>query len=217
MASLAVSDCGHVIAEMTWPSGQNHTVELLPNLLHLLRQAKIELKQIEALIVATGPGSFNGLRAGIATAKGLAISLGIPVVGISTLEADAYPHAETGLPICPLQNAGRGEIATALFRVQDGMWQRIVAEHITTVPNLCATITTETVMCGWLPDDIAQTIIQHARAPVIIASGIRRAGFLAKLGWQRIERGETESPITLQPLYLRPPSVTKSKKKEITR
>ena len=78
-------------------------------------------------------GSFNGLRVGMSTAKGLAFALSIPLVGISTLELEAYPYAATGLPVCPMLSAGRGEIAAALFQSTRGRWRRLVDEHITTI------------------------------------------------------------------------------------
>ena len=124
-ASLALVQGSQVLAELTWHCGQNHTVELLPQLTHLLNQTKINLHSINCIIVARGPGSFNGLRVGISTAKGLAFSLGIPIVGISTLEVDAYQHAETGLPICPILNAGRGEIATAIYQRKHNKWHQL--------------------------------------------------------------------------------------------
>lgn len=218
IASIALSSCGEVQAEMTWLSGQNHTVELMPNLLHLLHQAKIELKDIDAVVVAKGPGSFNGLRVGVATAKGLAFALDVPLVGIGTLEVEAFPYVETGLPVCPVQNAGRGEIATALYQLQkNGNWQRLIAEHITTTEELCANTSTETIFCGQFSPDIAQQIEQHLGKRAIILKGLRRAGFLAELGWRRLKMGEFANPATLQPLYLRPPSVTTKSKKEIKR
>ena len=82
--SVALVQDSEVLAELTWRSGQNHTVELLPQLAHLLNQAKLNLQSASGIIVARGPGSFNGLRVGFSTAKGLAFSLGIPIVGIST-------------------------------------------------------------------------------------------------------------------------------------
>jgi tRNA threonylcarbamoyl adenosine modification protein YeaZ len=96
IASLALVKDDQLIAELTWRCGQNHTIQLLPNLEYLLRQAKLDLRSVNGIIVARGPGSFNGLRVGLSTAKGLAFSLGIPVVAVSTLEAEAYQHAETG-------------------------------------------------------------------------------------------------------------------------
>ncbi len=217
IASIALSYCGELQAEMTWTSEQNHTTELIPNVLHLLQQAKIELKDIEAIIVAKGPGSFNGLRVGVAAAKGLAFALDVPLVGITTLEVEAFPYVETGLPVCPLQKAGRGEIATALYQLQNGNWQRLIAEQITTVEELCAKIATKTIFCGRFSPDIARQIEESLGNRAIILKGLRRAGSLAELGWRRIKMGETDNPATLQPLYLRPPSVTTKSRKEIKR
>ncbi len=100
-ASLALVQDSEVLAELTWRCGQNHTIELLPRLAHLLNQTKLSLQSTSCIIVAKGPGSFNGLRVGVSLAKGLAFGLGIPIVGVSTLEVAAYQHAETGLPVCP--------------------------------------------------------------------------------------------------------------------
>ena len=75
MASLALVRGDEVLAELTWRCGQNHTTQLLPHLTHLLNQAKLSLQSANGIIVAKGPGSYNGLRVGISTAKGLAFSL----------------------------------------------------------------------------------------------------------------------------------------------
>lgn len=212
IASIAVSRAGEVQAELTWPSGQNLTVELIPNLLHLLRQTKIELREIDAIIVAKGPGSFNGLRVGIGTAKGLAFALSIPVVGIGTLEVEAFPYAETGLPIYPVQEAGRGEIATALYQLQNGQWRRLMAEHITTAAGLYPKMDQRALFCGRFSLDIAQQIERELGRRAIVRRGtLRRAGFLAQLGWRRLELGDYDHPAALQPLYLRRPAITTPK------
>src|SRR4030043_2225444 len=88
--SIGLSHQGDTIAELTWHSGQNHTVELVPNIVRLLNPTKISTQSLRAVFVAKGPGSFNGLRVGISTAKGLAFSLSITMAGISTLEIEAY-------------------------------------------------------------------------------------------------------------------------------
>ena len=93
-ASIAIIQNNEVLAELAWRCQQNHTVELLPRLAQLLNNTKVALQSISCIIVAKGPGSFTGLRVGISTAKGLAFSLGIPIIGISTLEVEAYQHAE---------------------------------------------------------------------------------------------------------------------------
>jgi len=212
-ASIALSKCGDVIAELTWRSGYNHGVELLPNVDHLMDG--IDRSRIDAVIVAIGPGSFNGIRVGLATAKGLAVSFNSSIVGISTLEVEAYRHALHREPVCPIFNAGRGEIATALFQNRDARWQRLMDEHITTLDELCAKLKTKTVFCGQISEEIAAEITGHMEDRAIVARGahlLRRAGYLAELGWRRISNGDTDNLDRLQPLYLRKPAITEKKK-----
>jgi len=219
-ASLALAQDGRILAELTWCCGQNHSVELLPQLVHLLNQAKSGLQSVSGIIVAKGPGSFNGLRVGVSTAKGLAFSLGIPIVGISTLEAAAYQYAETSLPICPILNAGRGEIATALYQKKQKVWRQLLSEHITTVDMLCSQITTKTIFCGEFTPLIVTELKKQLKQRAIIpppATRLRRASFLAELGQQRLEAGDYDNPATLQPLYLRRPPITKPKHRGITK
>ncbi len=215
-ASLAIVNKSGILAELTWRCGQNHTTTLLPYLDGLLSQTGIGLQSFDSIIVAKGPGSYNGLRVGISTAKGLAYSLGIPIVGISTLEVAAYQHAESGLPVCPIFNAGRGEIATAIYQMKGNKWQRIINEHITTVKTLCAQITTKTIFCGELTDSISDQLSRQLKQKAIIASPatrLRRAGFLAELGQKQIEAGNSDDPAALHPIYLRRPHITQPKKR----
>ncbi len=213
-ASLALVQDSQVLAELTWRCEQNHSVELLPRLADLLSRTKSSLQSISCVIVAKGPGSFNGLRVGVSTAKGLAFSLGIPMVGISTLEVEAYQHAETNLPICPIFNAGRGEIATAIYQMKRNEWRQITSEHITTVETLCSQITTKTVFCGEFVASMAGQLRKQLKQRAIISSStarLRRASFLAELGQQRLKAGNYDNPATLHPLYLRRPPITKRK------
>ena len=213
-ASLALVQDSEVLAELTWRCGQNHTIELLPRLADLLSLTNLSLQSISGIMVAKGPGSFNGLRVGISTAKGLAFSLGIPVVGISTLEVEAYQHAEANLPICPIFNAGRGEIATAIYQMKHNEWCQITSEHITTVETLCSQITTKTIFCGEFVASIAGQLRKQLKQRAIISSSttsLRRAGFLAELGQKQLEVGNYDNPATLHPLYLRLPPITKRK------
>ncbi len=213
-ASLALVQDGEVLAELTWRCGQNHTVELLSRLAHLLSQANLNLKSTSGIIIARGPGSFNGLRVGVSTAKGLAFSLGVPIVGIGTLEVEAYQYAETGLPICPIFNAGRGEIATAIYQKKGNKWHQLVAEHITTVDALCSLITTKTVFCGEFIPTIATQLRKRLKQKAVILSSaalFRRASFLAELGLRRLKAGDYDNPASLQPIYLRRPPITTRK------
>jgi len=213
-AGLAVVEDRQIIAELTWRCGKNHTVQLLPNLDYLLRQNSLSIEAADCIIVAIGPGSYNGLRVGVSTARGLAFSLNIPVVGISTLEAEAWQHAGTGLPVCPVLNAGREEVAAALYRMENGTWHQFEEEHLSTVDNLCSKIKTETLFCGeyvrTIADELRGKLGEKARI-VSPVSGLRRAGFLAELGLKRIDAGDYDDAATLQPRYFRGPSITKPK------
>jgi tRNA threonylcarbamoyl adenosine modification protein YeaZ len=215
IVSVALSHQGEILASLTWQTKQNHTIELLPNLVCLVQQVKAELDSVGAIIVAKGPGSFNGLRVGISTAKGLASTLNIPLLGVNTLEAEAYSFAFTGLPLRPIQKAGREEIATALYRQKDNEWQCVEAENLTTVKTLCRRIKQKTLFCGEIPPDIISEIQQNLGKQAIISqsNSPSRAGSLALLGWRKLSRGEQDDPVTLQPLYLRPPHITKPRDK----
>ncbi len=214
-ASLALLSGGKIEAELTWHSQMNHTAELLPNIVHLLNLAKLQIEDISGIIIAKGPGSFNGLRVGMSTAKGLSLALDIPLVGISTLEADAFQHAHTGRPICPILNASRGEIATALYQKRRQRWCRLLEEYITTAEELCSRTKRTTIFCGDIPPPVASQLMDTLGYRAVIlerATNLRRAGFLAELGWYRLSRGDYDEAATLQPLYLRRPSITFNKK-----
>lgn len=214
-AGVALSRSGDIVAALTWQTARNHTAELLPNLVCLLRQTKVELDSVGAIIVAKGPGSFNGLRVGISTAKGLASSLNIPLIGVNTLEAEAYSFAFTGLPLRPVHRAGRDELATALYRQTNDEWRCLEAENLTTVTALCRRIKQTTLLCGEISCDMIDEIRQNlGRRAIISPTESRcRVSSLAILGWRKLSRGEHDDPITLQPLYLRPPHITKPKAK----
>lgn len=213
--SIGLSREGEIMAELTWRTQQNHTVELVPNIDRLLTQVNTGSQDLKAIFVARGPGSFNGLRVGMSTAKGLAFSLGIPLVGIGTLEVEAYPFAFTGLQVCPIHNAGRGEIATALYR-QDNTWRCLSAEHITTVDVLCRQTRRKTVFCGEIQPSVVEVLKKKLEKYAIIpeaAARLRQAAYLSVLAWQRLIKGDVDDAASLQPLYLRQPPITLRKVK----
>ena len=214
-ASLALAQDNTVLAELTWRSKQNHTTQLLPNLNQLFTLTGITAKDLAAIIVAQGPGSFNGLRVGISAAKGLAFSLGIPIVGINSLEVAAYQYAETGLPVCAIFNAGRSEVATATYQKKYGKWQQLVKADIVTVEYLCKHITKKTIFCGEFLPAVTEQIITLLKSKAVIPpqiSDFKRASFLLELGKQRLDAGDVDNAVTLQPIYLRRPPIGAPKK-----
>lgn len=214
-ASLALAQDKTVLAELTWRSKQNHTTQLLPNLNQLFTLTGANAKSLTAVIIAQGPGSFNGLRVGVSAAKGLAFSLEIPIVGINSLEVAAYQYADCGLPVCVVFNAGRSEIATATYQKRRGKWQQVAPADIMTVEARCAQITGKTFFCGeFLPavaDQIKTLLKSNAVMPPQIPD-FKRASFLLELGKQRLDAGDVDNAVTLQPIYLRRPPIGAPKK-----
>lgn len=212
---LATEDT--VLAELNWRCGQNHTTQLLPALSFLLQQQGMDIKAATGLIVAKGPGSYNGLRVGLSTVKGLSFSLGVPVVGVGTMEVEAYPHADRGLPVCVVFNAGRGEIAAACFQKTGPEWTRVAPERVTTLQELCSTITAPTLFCGEYLSTVAPAVreILGDKAHFVSAAfGQRRAAYLIELGARRLKAQDYDDPATLQPMYLRGPAITEPKRRE---
>ncbi|MBN1188566.1 MAG: tRNA (adenosine(37)-N6)-threonylcarbamoyltransferase complex dimerization subunit type 1 TsaB [Dehalococcoidales bacterium] len=215
-AGLAiVRDCD-VIAEMTWRCGSNHTVELYPRLDYLLSGSGLDIREADCVYVALGPGAFNGLRVGVGAAKGLALCLRIPIIGISTLESMAYQHASAGLPLCSVQKAGREEIAAAVFQQKPRKgWTRLSAEHITTIEALVSEIREETLFCGDLNPEVRDRIKKSLGRKALFppfSLKTRTAVFLAELGRRRFLKGDFDNLATLQPIYLRRPHITERKK-----
>jgi tRNA threonylcarbamoyl adenosine modification protein YeaZ len=215
IVSIVLSHKGETLTLLTWQTRQNHTKELLPNLVCLLQQAGLGLGSMQAIVVAKGPGSFNGLRVGLSAAKGLAFALHIPLLGVNTLEAEAYPFAFAGLPVRAIQKAGRQEMATAVYRQKDDDWQRLEADNLASVETLCRRTKLRTIFCGEIPAEAARQIQQNLGRRAIICqnNGLSRGSSLATLGWRKLSEGEHDDLFTLQPIYLRPPHITKPRER----
>ncbi len=211
-AGLALVSDGELLFEMSWHCGRNHTRQLLPNLEYLLHQTGVATSALTAIVVARGPGSFNGLRVGVSAAKGLAFALGIPVVGVSSLEAAAYQYAATGLPVAAVFSAGRGEIATASYRIRRNQWSSLATERLTTIDTLATETTEKTFFCG--DPALTAELKERLGARAVLPSpttGLRRAAFLAELGMKRLQAGDVDDAATLQPVYFRQPNISTAK------
>lgn len=115
--SIAILEGEHVCAQTAFRSPAGHAQQLLPEMDRLLASSGWSLADIDAFAVAAGPGSFTGLRIGIASIEGLAYATGRPVVGVSTLEATAYHHRSQARLVAPFLDARREEIFGALYRL----------------------------------------------------------------------------------------------------
>ena len=115
-ASVAVVSDGILTAEYTVTDKKTHSQTLLPMLDEVKRILELNPAEIDAIAISAGPGSFTGLRIGAATAKGLGLALGKPLVAVSTLEALAFNLAGSELLLCPVMDARRNQLYNALYR-----------------------------------------------------------------------------------------------------
>ena len=211
VAGIALSHEGNVLAEHVWRAEQRHTVQLMPAIEGLLAAQGLAPRDLGAVIVAIGPGGFSGLRVGVSTAKGLGAALGVPVVGVGTLAAEAHPFSGAGLPVCPVLDAGREEMAAAVYSSDGDGLREVAAPRVVGIEALCGLWAGPAIYCGeHLPlvkDQLGERLGPRAHFPPASAL-IRRPGSFAELGWRKLSHGGTEDVSTLQPLYLRPPSIT---------
>jgi tRNA threonylcarbamoyladenosine biosynthesis protein TsaB len=205
-ASLAVHDGHTVRAEFTWDTSDHHTVELMPRIVEMLAQINVSIDQISGLGVAIGPGSFTGVRVGVAAAKGLAMARHIPIVGVRSTDVLAYAVRWCQPPLVVVVRAGRGRWIAARYLKEDE-WQPAGDFTLTTADVIGADWDETTTLCGELSESEQGTVQQRLGDRVQLlppAFSLRRAGFLAEIAWQRIQANRVDDPATIQPIYLAP-------------
>lgn len=206
-AALGLYRQGQVYAEEAWLSDRNHTVELMPRIVRMLNQAGITPAELTAVAVSIGPGSFTGLRIGLAAAKGLALPHKLPLIGVPTLEIAAYPWQDAGRPVWAIVQAGRGRILAACYNRLDGQWQAVEQPHLTTFEILAPKINRPSFCTGEINPEGAQILARGSgqKAQVVSpAARLRRAGFLAEIAAARLAAGQTDDPDSLEPVYPSP-------------
>ena len=135
-ASVAVCEDDKLLAEYTVNNGNTHSENLLPMAESILSLLGMSAADVDLFAVSAGPGSFTGVRIGVSTIKGLAFGTEKPCIGVSTLEALAYQlQSVTGL-VCPVMNARRRQVYTALFRVENGTVTRLMEDCAISVEEL---------------------------------------------------------------------------------
>jgi tRNA threonylcarbamoyladenosine biosynthesis protein TsaB len=206
-ASVALYDSRQVWAERVWNSDRNHTIELMPAVAAMLSGLRLTPRELRGVAVAMGPGSFTGMRIGLSVAKGLAISLGIPVVGVPTLDIMGQPFSDQRVPVCAIVHAGRGRFCAATYKRVRGVWSRQGEFRLVTPAALPDGIGDPTIFCGELDDEAREALRTALGEKAIFVSparNVRRAAFLAELAWDRLAAGAGDDVAALSPIYLNP-------------
>lgn len=183
----------------------------MPALDDLLIRSAISKENIEGLIVATGPGSFTGLRVGLSVAKGVCQGFKIPIIGVSCLEALAHQIPYTTHPICSIVNSRSGEVFAALFQgSENGKIIRMREDTCLPLVNLPAFIEGKTLFLGTDISGQGPEIAKRCGKKAILAPAPLwnlRASAVGAAGLERFRQQDYDELQDLVPSYLRPPDI----------
>lgn len=200
-----VSADGELLGEVTLRNHESHSERILPAIDWLIRTLGVPLHDCAAVAVSQGPGSFTGLRAGIAAAKGLAFSLDRPLYGIPTLEALAANAPPGAGPVCAVLNARRGEVFRALFRPDPAGPQRLEPDSLVPLQSLADELPAGCLVIGEFPASFSERLAPGRVVRLAPAHlGHPRAAVVAALGSVARTAARTSELATLMPRYVRP-------------
>ena len=203
--SVAVIQNRTVRAERTVAFGQSHNRHLMPLVQNTLAMAGVGLGDLDLLAVTRGPGSFTGVRIGLATVQGLALASGKPVVAVSSLEALAFQAADNDGPVAALIDARRGEVYQAVYRAAEGRMQTLAEERVLSPEAAAERIPSPCRLVG------SGIRAYAARIGALLGPGtcwgppedhLLRAASVARLALKRMD--QAVGPEGLVPCYLRP-------------
>ena len=211
IGSVAVIDGNNLVAEHTLNIVQAHSSRLMPAIDTVLKWSDITAGDLEGCAVGIGPGSFTGIRIGVATIKSLCYALDKPIVGVSTLEAVAYNLRWTNGIICPLLDARRSEIYGAIF--QGGTeWQRLSDDLCLPIDAFLDRLDTHTspnCPINFIGDGLStygDAVREKLGEKADFADAIfnvPRGATIAHLGAQRLQNDDIDDYWTLVPNYVR--------------
>lgn len=213
-AGVAVANEQRILYEVFANHGLKHSQTLLGMVDGALRHIDARLQDIDAIAVAIGPGSFTGLRIGLATAKGLALSTGKPIIGIPTLDALAYNVGWSSGLVCPILNARKGEVYAA-FYAGNQIYPNRLSDYLALSPDELVAKSREfmnqtgsgrVTLLGDGVDEYRAILEDSLGGAWLIPpenARFPRASSIAHLAVQRYEAGLLDDSLTINPIYIR--------------
>jgi tRNA threonylcarbamoyladenosine biosynthesis protein TsaB len=196
----ALLDGARLVGLYTLDIRVTHSERLLVAIDRLLADAGWRPADLEGVAVAVGPGSFTGLRIGVSTAKGLGLSLGLPIAPVPTLDALASGFPFAAIPVLPVLDARKGEVYASRYRWRDGEMRREWEYLAVAPPELARRLTEPVLACG----DGAGSIDSPFVRPAPAARRLPCPACVGELGHALLASGAGVSAAELVPIYLRP-------------
>lgn len=208
-ATVAVVEDEQTIAEYTVNYKKTHSQTLLPMIDEVKKMIDLDLSSIDAIAVSGGPGSFTGLRIGSATAKGLGLALGKPLIHVPTVDALAYNVYGCGDLICPIMDARRKQVYTGIYRYEDHRLVTVKDQMAVGIEELLSMLNEMGETVTFLGDGVSvfkDIIADKLEVPFSFAPSHlsrQRAGAVGALGILYYKEGRTETAAEHKPDYLR--------------
>lgn len=199
-SSVALRDAQVLRAECSWESDRHHTAAVSAQIRRLLDTCDISAARIGAVAVAIGPGSFTGVRCGLAIAKGMASARNIPVIGVSAFDIMSAAQPNLNLPMLTLVEVGRLRVAAQRYEWQENRLVPTGEWRIQSWNDLAASVDGPVWVCG----DLTPGLMSLLGTNAIVAEAplnLRRAGYLAEIGYLRWTNGKVDDALTLTPIY----------------
>lgn len=209
VAGIAVADEQRLLGEMMVNTENTHSEKLLPMIVSLLEELKLKPENLDGVAIMQGPGSFTGLRIGMATAKGLVQGSGAKLLAVPTLDCMAYNLVNYSGIVCPILNAQKKQVYTALYTTEQGVWQRKSEYQAIAAESLAEQLLALGQEVWFLGDGVNAygSVFQEKLGSLChfapMHQHLPRAASLAVLAIEKAKQGEFADLYTTEPIYIR--------------
>ncbi len=209
-ASVCIANEEKIIGEFFINTSLTHSQTLMPMTEQLLKNTEMTIDDVDAIAVNAGPGSFTGVRIGVAAAKGLAFPKNLPCVSISTLESMAYNLLGTDCVVCAVMDARCSQVYNAMFRIKGETVERLTDDRALSLSDLLLEFkqTDERILIVGDGAEITYDFLKNEASNAVLAPKNRRtqtASSVALAAFQKLFEGKTQTAAELMPIYLRLP------------
>lgn len=202
--SVALASATEILAEHSWRSANHHTAELAPMAARMLHSSGLTVADLAAVAVSIGPGSYTGLRIGVAFAKGLALAQALPLIGVPTLDIIAHAQPPSHRILLAVVRAGRGRIVVGEYESREAGWEPTGVPVLTNWVDVLENLPDSHWLCGEIDRDTRAQLEGRARV-CTPSQAMRRAACLAELARLRLNAGQAADAATLEPVYMQAP------------
>ncbi len=218
-ASVALLQDGILLGEYFQNSGQTHSRTVMQMAEDLLKNCDLTASDVDAVACASGPGSFTGVRIGLAAAKGFAWGREIPLIGVSTLEAMARNVAMAEGVYCAAMDARRNQVYTALFEFKNGVFSRLVEDSAISIAELSEQLKDlkQTVYLVGDGAALCYRMLKDTSGLVLLPEHLRmqRAAGSALVAWEQLQIGALTPAKDITPNYLRLSQAERERQKKL--